>query len=248
MGIGMILVVDAKDADAVRQDLLNAGEANSVVIGDIVKGAAGRSIRVAIRDRGSGIGGGNETTTSAQDTRTAAAALPLSRVELRADELPADQVFVLRDIAATVLPSAIGRKGQDEAVDNFLRWIREYKEGVALSHGYGEPRLVKSGPSPAPGYSKADHRTAAVRQARGGRFGALPIDVRRELLDAAFKAADIRNLPGRPDGKHVVADLMTHYFRSSGANDLCYNARIGRNTYRAIRVTTVRPQPLNGPR
>ena len=37
---------------------------------------------------------------------------------------------------------------------------------------------------------------------------------------------------------------MAHYFRSSAANDLCYNARIGRNTYRAIRVTTVRPQPL----
>ena len=65
--------------------------------------------------------------------------------------------------------------------------------------------------------------------------------MRRELLDAAFKAADVRNLPGRPDGKHVVADLMAHYFRSSGANDLCYNSRIGRNTYRAIRVTTVRP-------
>jgi phosphoribosylformylglycinamidine cyclo-ligase len=38
MGIGMILVVAAKDVDAVRKDLLNAGEANSVVIGDIVKG------------------------------------------------------------------------------------------------------------------------------------------------------------------------------------------------------------------
>ena len=179
---------------------------------------------------------------------TAAAALPLSRVELRADELPADQVFVLRDIAATVLPSEIGRKGQDEAVDNFLRWIREYKEGVALSHGYGEPRLVKSGPSPAPGYSKQISALQQAAQARGGRFGALAIDVRRELIEAAFKAADVRNLPGRPDGKHVVADLMTHYFRSSGANDLCYNARIGRNTYRAIRVTTVRPQPLDGGR
>ena len=59
----------------------------------------------------------------------------------------------------------------------------------------------------------------------------MPHRVRRELLDAAFKAADVRNLPGRPDGKHVVADLMAHYFRSSAANDLCYNARIGRNTY-----------------
>jgi len=38
MGIGMILVVAAKDADAVRKALLNAGEANSVVIGEIVKG------------------------------------------------------------------------------------------------------------------------------------------------------------------------------------------------------------------
>ena len=179
-----------------------------------------------------------------QTLATAAAALPLMRVELRADELPADQVFVLRDVAATVLPSAIGSKGQNEAVDNFLRWMRDYKEGVALSHGYGEPRLVKSGPSPVPGYSNQIAALQQAAQARGGRFGALPIAARRELLDAAFAAADVRNLPGRPDGKHVVADLMAHYFRSSAANDLCYNARIGRNTYRAIRVTTVRPAPL----
>jgi phosphoribosylformylglycinamidine cyclo-ligase len=38
MGIGMILVVAAKDVDATRQVLLDAGEANSVVIGDTVKG------------------------------------------------------------------------------------------------------------------------------------------------------------------------------------------------------------------
>jgi phosphoribosylformylglycinamidine cyclo-ligase len=38
MGIGMVLVVAAPDVDGVRRDLLNAGEANSVVIGDIVEG------------------------------------------------------------------------------------------------------------------------------------------------------------------------------------------------------------------
>ena len=174
---------------------------------------------------------------------TSAAAVPLMRVELGADEIPADQVAILRDVAATVLPSDIGSKGQNDAVDNFLRWIREYQEGVPLSHGYGEPRLVKSGPSPSTGYTKHLMALQHTAQSRGGRFGALPIETRRELLDAAFKAADVRNLPGRPDGKHVIADLMAHYFRSSEANDLCYNARIGRNTYRAIRVTTVRPQP-----
>lgn len=186
---------------------------------------------------------------------SAAAALPLLRVPVEADlsagalaqvdQLTAEQAFVLRDIAATVLPSAIGRKGQDEAVDNFLRWIRDYQEGVALSHGYGEPRLVKSGPSPAPRYATQLAALQAAAKAKGGRFGALTLADRRSLVEEAFSAAGVRNLPGRPDGKHVVADLMTHYFRSSGANDLCYNARIGRNTYRAIRVTTVRPQPLD---
>jgi len=38
MGIGMILVVDKNDADAVRADLLKAGEANSLVIGNVVSG------------------------------------------------------------------------------------------------------------------------------------------------------------------------------------------------------------------
>ena len=179
---------------------------------------------------------------------TSAAVVPLMRVELRADELPAEQVSVLRDVAATVLPSSIGSKGQNDAVDDFLRWIRDYREGVALSHGYGEPRLVKSGPSPAPIYTTQLIALQQAAQSRGRRFGALPLEARRELLDAAFTAAAVRNLPGRPDGKHVIADLMAHYFRSSEANDLCYNARIGRNTYRAIRVTTVRPVPLSGGR
>jgi hypothetical protein len=182
-----------------------------------------------------------------QTLASAAAALPLLRVPLEAQALTSDQVFVLRDIAGTVLPSAIGRTGQDEAVDNFLRWIRNYREGVALAHGYGEPRLVKSGPSPARGYARQVEALQAAAKARGGRFGALPLETRRALLEEAFTGAGVRNLPSRPDGKHVIADLMAHYFRSSGANDLCYDARIGRQTYRAIRATTVKPQPLTPP-
>ena len=38
MGIGMVLAVAASDVDAVRGQLLEAGEANSVVIGDVVAG------------------------------------------------------------------------------------------------------------------------------------------------------------------------------------------------------------------
>jgi phosphoribosylaminoimidazole (AIR) synthetase len=41
MGVGMIVVVAAKDVDEARRSLLEAGEANSVVIGEIVAGGSG---------------------------------------------------------------------------------------------------------------------------------------------------------------------------------------------------------------
>ena len=41
MGIGLILVVAPQDVETVTKDLLNAGEANSVVIGEIVPGEQG---------------------------------------------------------------------------------------------------------------------------------------------------------------------------------------------------------------
>ncbi len=183
-----------------------------------------------------------------------AVTLPVWRADLsaaaltQADLLSTGHVFVLRDVASTVLPSVLGAKGQDEAVDNFLRWLRDYREGVPLSHGYGEPRLVRTGPSPASGYGTQIAALQMAATERGGRFGALPLPARRAILDEAFAQAGIQSLPSRPDGQHIIADLMAHYFRSSAANDLCYNVRIGRHTFRAIRVTTVRPVPLNGGR
>lgn len=186
--------------------------------------------------------------TLLQWTAGAAATLPFLKVRLAAaaDDLTADQVLVLHDVAETVLPSSLGPKGTDAAVGAFVRWMRGYKEGVPLSHGYGDPQLVRTGPTPVPGYARQIAALQEAARARGGRFGALSPEARRALLDEALTAAGVRNLPVRPDGGHVVSDLMAHYFRSSAAADLCYNARIGRNTYRAIQITTVRPRPLAG--
>ena len=177
---------------------------------------------------------------------SAAASWPLLRVRVRAaNELSPDELMVLRDVASTVLPFQLGVRGTEDAVNEFARWLRDYREGVPLSHGYGSPRLVRTGPSPVMRYSSQLTALQGAARARGGRFGTLSLEQRRALLDEAFKQHDVRSLPGRPDGKHVVSDLMAHYFRSSPATDLCYNARIGRNTARTIQITTVRPAPLN---
>ena len=81
-------------------------------------------------------------------------------------------------------------------------------------------------------------------KAAGGRWAGLDPDKRRAILDAAFTKAGIRNLPPRPAGQHVVADLMAFYFRSSEANDDCYNALINREVCRPIAITTRRPEAL----
>ena len=100
---------------------------------------------------------------------------------------------------------------------------------------------MKIAASPVPGYVAQLASIAAAARARGGRFGSLPLDARRALLDEALKAANVTQLPSRPSGGHVVSDLMAFYFRSSEANDVAHRARIGRQVCRPIEVTTRRP-------
>jgi hypothetical protein len=159
-------------------------------------------------------------------------------------DLTPEAIAELHEIATTVLPSTLGAAGVRSVTDKFVAWTRGYREGVALTHGYGHPRLQKSGPSPVPGYLSQLTALRDEAGAKGGRWSTLDSETRRALLDAAFTKAGVRALPPRPLGQHVVADLMAFYFRSSEANDTCYNALINREVCRPIAITTKRPEPL----
>jgi hypothetical protein len=175
-----------------------------------------------------------------------AAILPFERLKAFAQprELTTDAIAVLHDVAPTVLPASLGA-GQVRAIaDKFVAWTRGYREGVALTHGYGHPRLQRTGASPVAGYVAQLAALDAEARSKGGRWPALDLETRRSLLDAAFTNAGIRALPPRPTGQHVVADLMAFYFRSSEANDECYQALINREVCRPIAITTKRPAPL----
>ena len=176
------------------------------------------------------------------------ALLPLNRIRVFAQprDLTPDAISVLHEIAPTVLPSSIGAARIRETADKFVVWTRGYREGVALIHGYGHPRLQKSGASPVPGYVSQLAALDAAARAKGGRWPALDRETQRALLDAAFVKAGVRALPPRPAGQHVIADLMAFYFRSSEANDHAYSAMINREVCRPIAITTRRPDPLRG--
>jgi hypothetical protein len=175
-----------------------------------------------------------------------AAMLPLERLRLFAQprELTPEAIATLREIAATVIPASIGAAQIDDAADKFVAWTRGYREGVPLEHGYGHPRLRRSPASPVPTYIAQLGALDAAARAKGARWSAIDLETRRALLDASLTKANIRALPARPSGQHVVADLMALYFRSSEANDECYRAAIHRQVCRPIAVTTRRPEPL----
>ena len=187
--------------------------------------------------------------TLLQWTAALAGVLPFQRLKLFAQprELTPDAIAMLHEIAPTVLPSALGPARTRAVVDRFVTWTRGYREGVPLAHGYGHPRLVRSAATPVPAYLTQLAALETDARSAGRRWGALDPDTRRALLDAAFTKAGIRSLPPRPAGQHVVADLMAFYFRSSEANDDCYNALINREVCRPIAITTRRPESTGAP-
>jgi len=176
----------------------------------------------------------------------AVAAMPLRAIRVLGQprELTPESVATLYEIAATVLPASLGAVRIQGVADKFVAWTRDYREGVALAHGYGHPRLQRSGASPVPVYIAQLAALSAEAAARSTRWPALDLDTRRQLLDAALTKANVRGLPARPTGQHIVSDLMAFYFRSSEANDVCYSALINREVCRPIAITTRKPAPL----
>jgi hypothetical protein len=137
---------------------------------------------------------------------------------------PGNQGETLRAIAAVVLPSELGAAQLEKTVAAFELWVREYRPGAEMDHGYGFTRLRSKPPSPASKY------LSQLQELH------LPgdTDARRSAIEESLAQAKITALPQTPDGRHVAADLMAFYFRSSEANDLCYRAHIGRDECRGL--------------
>ncbi len=178
-------------------------------------------------------------------TLSTAAWLPFRGLRLRAWTMRRQIApATLRAVADVVLPAALGPSGVQAVVDGFTRWTRGYRPQAEMTHGYGITRLRTTGTSPEPGYVRQleDLEQAAART--GGSLPELPLDARRSLVIEALTRARITELPRRPDGRHVVADLMSYYFQGSEANDVCHGAAIGRRTCRGLPGAESAPRPL----
>ena len=177
-------------------------------------------------------------------------ARPLGRSALlaqRADQLSANDIATLQAIAEVVLPAALGAEGRELVVDRFVAWVKNYREGADMGHGYGASTLRRaSGPSPAQRYPA---QLAALHQAAttlgASSFAALSRDQRRAAIERALNEPErVTRLPASPTGANLVADLMGLYFNSPDARDLCYGREIGADRCRSLDGSDQEPPKL----
>ena len=174
------------------------------------------------------------------------ARMPFTALAQPASLSAADEARVLA-LAEVVLPSELGAAGRREVVDGFMRWVRNYREGAEMDHGYGFTRLRRMPASPASKYPAQLAALDRAARARGGAFESLDVAGRRATVEAALQQAKIERLPSRPSGDHVASDLMAFYFNSPAANDLAYSAAIGRDTCRGLPGSDARPRSESTP-
>ena len=178
---------------------------------------------------------------------------------------------ILQDVARVVLPTELDDAARMAAVESFLRWLRGYRAGAVLDHGYGFTKIHRSPDNPAAGYQKDLTLLESRAETEfGASFISLGTQQKRVLIEkeienhhAARKdlsnnrshlasqqqgpllSASASAVPKRPGDSHVAVALVTHYFRSSEANDLCYRRQIGARTCRDLFSATKEPLLLD---
>jgi hypothetical protein len=133
----------------------------------------------------------------------------------------------IRELAVVVLPSSVNRP---KIADDFIVWVRDYKEGAQVASGYGHPRTQVKGPNPGVKYAE--------------QLRALGSPITRESVSKALEEAKIDRIPQQPNGKHVAADLLAHFYSSSDGEDFLYGAAIKRDDCRGLADSGKRPAKL----
>jgi len=178
-----------------------------------------------------------------------AAAVPLASLARRAHAAAllhvSSEPATLDALAEAVLPSVLGRSGATRAAAAFRDWGANYHESAELLHGYGTSRLRSTGPTPLTRWTtQLDDLEAQAQTKQHRRFRDLSVADRTALVREALQGQRLDRMPSVADAGHVAVALLAHFYDSSAANDLCYDAQIGRLTCRPLSASSRKPLPL----
>lgn len=152
---------------------------------------------------------------------------------------------LLTALAEAVLPSELGDIDTARVSRAFARWAEGYRTGAELNHPYGSATIRFAGASPVVRWrSQLDALQQSARSRFSRSFDAASLDQRRELVRAALSGERVDRMPSPLSAGHVAIALLSWYFASPEATDLCYRARINANSCRPLSGAQREPLPL----
>lgn len=180
----------------------------------------------------------------------ALAALPACTIEERRpvsdDARPADLDRTVLDAAAEiVLPGELDATQRRRATDAFVRWIEEYTPVAEEMHGYGYPDIRYLPADPAPNWrAQLEGLDLLAQRRHGARFAACDRATRTALVDETLRPLASERLPAPLTAPHVLLALVSLWTAQPDAWDLAFDARVSRNTCRALDDAVRKPLPL----
>lgn len=142
--------------------------------------------------------------------------------------------------------SELGADGVRRAVGAFVEWQEAFEPVAELDHPYLWSDELRYGPpDPRPGWAAQLRALDLEAEKRHGRgFASLERDERSALLRSHLPTDLPSSLPHASEATHVALALAAWYFATPAANDLCYEARIGRHGCSGLATVADEPQPL----
>jgi hypothetical protein len=187
--------------------------------------------------------------------RSVAAALPLTvlpacepqRAGVAGAQGSGLESDLLGAVGDTVLPGELGADGRRRVLDGFSRWLAEYKAAGELNHGYGTGELRYAPADPGAGWAAQLHELDLEANERFGHgFTSISADQRRGMLSEQIAMEGAGRLPQHPEyAHHVAVGLLTYFYSTPEATDLCYGAHIGVDTCRSLEDAPKQPAPLS---
>lgn len=156
------------------------------------------------------------------------------------------QVTTLHALAEVVLPvRALGSEGLIVAVAEFERWRDGLEPEAELDHAYLWTDELQFGPQDRRHQWRRDLESleAASRTETGHAFTAVGLEEREAIVLAAVGDPPER-FPHPSEADHVAVAMMAWFFTTPAANDLAYEARIGRYACRGLPTAPDKPAPV----
>ena len=156
----------------------------------------------------------------------------------------APNASLLEALGDAVLPAELGPYGVTRAVNEFQQWMDGYRPGAEANHGYGTGRIDRVPADPRPQW-RAQLAALDTEARRGGNsFAGLSRERRQAIVRTTLAGERGESLPSPLAARHVAVALLAHFYESSLATDLCYDAQIGRQQCRPLAAQTQHPVAL----